>query len=76
MAFFPPVCSSVSIRGLCVKSVLQAKLVAPAYHMWKHSHHLRGQTKKKKKKREKTWQGQAGGGVRGKREIENLCVCG
>lgn len=31
------------LRGLCVESVLQAKLVALAYHMWKHSHHLPGQ---------------------------------
>lgn len=38
-----PVCPSASIRGLCVESVLQAKLVALAYHMWKHSHHLPGQ---------------------------------
>lgn len=32
-----PVCSSGPIRRLCVESVLQAKLVARAHHMWKHS---------------------------------------
>lgn len=58
-----PVCSCVSIRGLCVESVLHAKLVALAYHMWKHSLHLPGW---------KTWHGRMGGGVG---EIEKECVC-
>lgn len=54
------------LRGLCVESVLQAKLVALAYHMWKHSHHLPGQKKLGRDRWEE--------GVR-VREIENkVCV--
>lgn len=56
------------LRGLCVESMLQAKLVALAYHMWKHSHHLSGQKKLGRDRWEE--------GVRAK-DIENkVCVCG
>lgn len=37
--------AALFLRGLCVESEFQAKLVAAAYHMWKHSHHLPGQKK-------------------------------